>query len=157
MQNSVTSEQQQAAKGPALAGGRPYLLAAVGVGLALLLRLVLDPVWMDRLPYVSFFFAVIIVTRFTGLGPSIFAIIAGFLLAGWFFVAPRHSLLISAPLDQFNAFCYFVVCFGILFLRNGCDGPWHASELPGPPWAGWPPSLNPPMTPSLENLSTAGS
>ncbi|HUD83444.1 MAG TPA: PAS domain S-box protein [Candidatus Saccharimonadales bacterium] len=115
MQTSVTWEQEEAVGGSVLAGGRAWAFAAVCVGLALLLRLVLDPLWMDRLPYVSFFFAVVAVTHFTEMGPSVFAVVAGFLLSDWFFAAPRHSLLISNPVDRFNAVFYFVICFVVLF------------------------------------------
>ena len=101
-----------------LAGWRAWGLAAGSVGLALLLRLILDPLWADRLPYVPFFFAVIFVTHFTEPGPSLFAIIAGFLLGAWFFAAPRHSLLLSNPLDRYNTVFYFVLSFGVLFLAR---------------------------------------
>jgi PAS domain S-box-containing protein len=85
------------------------------VGLAFGLRLILDPLWMDRVPYVSFFFAVMVVMHYTEAGPSVFAVIAGFLLGAWFFVTPRHSLLISNPVDRLNTAIYFLVCFVILF------------------------------------------
>jgi len=115
MPNSITWGQEEAGGGPALAGVRAWMFASACVVLALLLRLMLDPIWMDRLPYVSFFLAVIVVTHFTERGPSVFAIVAGFLVSAWFFVAPRHSLLISNPVDRFNAVIYFVICFVVLF------------------------------------------
>jgi PAS domain S-box-containing protein len=118
MHNTVTWEKEETAKGHALAGPRAYLLAAVCVALALLLRFALDPLWMARLPYVPFFLAVFVVTQFTETGPSVFAVVAGFLLANWFFVAPRHSLLISDRLDRFNAVFYFLVYFVVLFFTQ---------------------------------------
>jgi len=118
MQNSVTWEQEEEAGGSALAGGRAWVFAAACVGLALLLRLVMDPLWIDRLPYISFFFAAIVVTHFTEAGPSVFAVVAGFLLGDWFFVVPRHSLLISNPVDRVNAVFYFVICFVVLYITR---------------------------------------
>jgi PAS domain S-box-containing protein len=118
MQNSLTWEQEEEAGGAALGGSRGYALAAICVGLALLLRLFLDPLWQDRLPYATFFFAASVVTLFTEMGPSVAAIVAGFLLANWLFVMPRHSLLISGLFDQFNAFVYFVICFVVLFVTR---------------------------------------
>ncbi len=115
MHKSVTWEQEEAAGGPVLTGARAYVLATACVALALLLRFVLDPLWHDHLPYASFFLAVLIVTQFTGVGPSVFAMITGFLLADWFFVPPQHSLLIDDRLNQFNAVLYFPICFVVLF------------------------------------------
>jgi K+-sensing histidine kinase KdpD len=116
MENSVKGEKEDQPKDSVLTGMRAYLLASLCVGVALLLRMILDPLWRDRLPLGFFFIAVIIVTQFADVGPTVFAMVAGCLLADWFFLPPRHSFLISDPLNQFNAFLYFVVCFGVLFL-----------------------------------------
>lgn len=98
-----------------LAAVQAYALAAVCVGLALVLRLVLEPLWRDRLPYVSFFLAVLVVAQFAeDAGPSVFAALAGFLLGDWFFVSPRHSLLMSDPRDRVNAVFYIVICFSVV-------------------------------------------
>src|ERR1700733_3980650 len=91
MQNSATWEQEDDAGGPVLAGTRAYLMSAGCVGLALLLRWILNPLWMDRLPFATFFVAVIVVTQFADVGPSVFAMIAGFLLGDWFFLPPYHT------------------------------------------------------------------
>jgi PAS domain S-box-containing protein len=115
MQNAVTWEREGADGTPVRSGIRSYLQAAICVALALLLRLALDPLWKDRLPYVPAFLAVFVVTQFADVGPSVFAIVAGFLLADWFFVPPRHSLLISDPFNRFNAVFYFVICSVVLF------------------------------------------
>jgi len=101
-------------KNPVVTGARAYLLAAVCVGLALLLRLALDSLWQDRLAYAWFFIAVFVVAQFAENGPTAFAIVAGFLLANWFFVAPRHSFLVGGAVDQVNAFCYFIICVVVL-------------------------------------------
>jgi len=80
----VTSEQEET-KSRMLVGTRAYALAAVCVGVALLLRLILDSLWADRLPFGLFFLAVIVVTQFADAKATVFAIVAGFLLADWFF------------------------------------------------------------------------
>jgi PAS domain S-box-containing protein len=113
MQNSVTWEQEEAG-GPVLAGIGAYGLAAVCVGLAFLLRWLLDPLWRDRLPFATFFITVVVVAQFLDVGPSVFAMVAGFLLGDWFFLSPRHNLLIRNPVDEFNAVCYFLLSFGVL-------------------------------------------
>jgi PAS domain S-box-containing protein len=114
MQKLVTWEQEVVGS-PVRARIRAYALAAVWIGLALLLRLILDPIWKDRLPYAGFFLAVIVVTRFADGGPLVFAIVAGFFLGNWFFVPPRHSLLVRDQLDQVNAILYFAICLVVLF------------------------------------------
>ncbi|HUD45948.1 MAG TPA: PAS domain S-box protein [Candidatus Baltobacteraceae bacterium] len=115
MQNPATRRQEEAPGGSVVTGARAWLLATGCVGLALVLRLALDPLWTDRLPYILFFLAAVVVMHFTEAGPTVFAIVAGFLLGAWFFVAPRHSLLIGNPVDRFNAVIYFIVCFVLLF------------------------------------------
>jgi urea transporter len=78
---------------PALSGLRGYLFAALCVAVALALRFALDPLWGDRFPFVAFFLAVLVAGQFAEAGASIFTIVLGFVLACWFFVPPRHSLI----------------------------------------------------------------
>jgi PAS domain S-box-containing protein len=118
MRNSVTWDQEEAAGGSTLRGYRGYVLAGFWVGLALLLRNLLDPLWMDHLAYAPFFLAFLIVAQLTELGPSVLALVAGLLLADWFFVAPRHSLLISNPVDRINALFYIVLSAVVLFFTR---------------------------------------
>jgi K+-sensing histidine kinase KdpD len=113
MHKSATPEQPIGVRGL-----QPYLLAAVCVSVAFLLRLLVDPIWKERLPFGSFFLAVLVVTQFAGKGPSIFATVSGFLLADWFFVFPRYSLIIQGPLNQLNGALYFVVCYGALYFST---------------------------------------
>jgi signal transduction histidine kinase/ActR/RegA family two-component response regulator len=117
MQNSAILEREESGA-PVMAGVRAYGLAVACVGLALPLRWLLDPLWKDRLPFGTFFIAVIVVTQFTGVGPTVLAMMAGFLLGDWFFLSPRHSLLITDPIYQFNAVGYFVISFVVLYFSQ---------------------------------------
>ncbi|MGO8697670.1 MAG: PAS domain S-box protein [Limisphaerales bacterium] len=100
----------------ALRDGPPaYGLAAALVALAFLLRLLLDPLWGDRLPFVSFFVACGVVAQFAEAGPSVFASVAGFLLAVWFFMAPRHTLWVQDRVERVNSVFYFVLCFSVVW------------------------------------------
>jgi PAS domain S-box-containing protein len=74
-------------------------------------RLLLDPLWGDRLPLVPFFVACFVVAQFAEVGPSVFASVAGFLLAVWFFMPPRHTLWAHDRVGQVNSVFYFVLCF----------------------------------------------
>jgi PAS domain S-box-containing protein len=78
----------------------------------------MDPLWQDRLPYVPFFLAVFVITQFTDAGPAIFAMVAGFLLADWFFISPRHSLLIRDLTTQVNSVIYFLMCSTVLYFSQ---------------------------------------
>jgi PAS domain S-box-containing protein len=90
-------------------GMRGYALAGICVSLAFVLRLLLDPLWGDRLPYVSFFLTLLVVMRLAGPGPVAAAAVLGIALGTWFFVAPRHSFAISNPVDQVNSAIFVLV------------------------------------------------
>jgi K+-sensing histidine kinase KdpD len=107
----------QQVNGSALRDGPlAYGLAAALVALAFLLRLLLDPLWGDRLPFVSFFVACFVVAQFAEAGPSVFASVAGFLLAVWFFMPARHTLWVHGRVEQVNSVFYFVLCFSFAWL-----------------------------------------
>lgn len=120
----LVTQNTSLAKGPA---GQPgasvstkyYLLAVGCVGLALVLRLLLDSLWGERLPYVWFFLAVLAVARYAGTGPALLAMAAGFLLADWFFVPPRHSLLIVGAANLVNSAFFFFISLVVVVLSRG--------------------------------------
>jgi len=101
---------------PRMEGIRGYLLAVLCLALAFGSRWMLDPLWGDRAPYVCFVLAELIVMRVVGGGPLAFTAVAGFLLADWFFVEPRHSLLITSPVDQVSAVVYLIISAVLLFI-----------------------------------------
>ncbi|HEV2210685.1 MAG TPA: PAS domain S-box protein [Verrucomicrobiae bacterium] len=103
---------------PHLTGWRAYALAGGCLGLALLLRWLLDPLWGDRLPYVLFFFAVCAVAHFADTGPVFLTMVASLGLGDWWFVAPRHSLAIASPADRVNAACFIVISSGVFLLSR---------------------------------------
>jgi K+-sensing histidine kinase KdpD len=88
---------------------RGYLIAACAVTTALALRLAFDSLWGDRLPYVTFFLAELVVMRCAGTGPLVFTAVTGLLLADWAFVAPRHSFLVNDRVHQINAFLFILL------------------------------------------------
>ena len=113
-----------------LAGPRAYLLAMLCVAVAFGVRAALDSLWGDRLPYALFFVAVFVVIQVADTGPSIAAIIVGFLLGDWFFVPPRHSLLISERINLVNAVVYFLISFVMLhFSRQARRAERHFRSL----------------------------
>ena len=106
---------QSGASRPVITGLRAWLIVAASLGFALLLRLSLDSLWKDRLPYAGFFLMALVVVHYVEVIPSLFVIISGFLLGSWFFVAPRHTLHFGNPVDRIDAVFYFVICFIVIF------------------------------------------
>lgn len=74
-----------------------YVVAALGVGSALLIQLLLTP-WLggdrDSNPFILFFGAVIIAAWFGGLRPGLLATALSALTSSYFFLAPQYSLQI---------------------------------------------------------------
>ncbi len=69
-----------------------YGVALLAVGLALLLKLLLDPViGQEATPFRLFLAAVVIGAWFGGLGPGLLAIFLSAPLADYFFLHPRGS------------------------------------------------------------------
>src|SRR5262245_11641020 len=76
----------------ALPAGVRYLLALGAVGMAGLARWAMTPVWgPDPLPYFFFFLATILVAWWLRLGPALLTLIAGALVANWYFVVPLST------------------------------------------------------------------
>jgi len=101
---------------PRFTGNRGYLLAIIGLTVALALRGILDSLWGDRVPFVSFVLAELVVFRLAGTGPLIVTTLGGFVLADWFFILPRHSLLIGNPINVVNTGFFFAISSVLLVL-----------------------------------------
>jgi signal transduction histidine kinase len=80
-------------------GLRGYAVALVSVGLALAVRLVLDPYEGNLGAYAPFYLAVVVTVWLGGTGPGLCATVAGVLTSSWFFIPPRHSFLLANPGD----------------------------------------------------------
>lgn len=72
-----------------------YVVAALAVGLALLVKLLLDPLMEEESPFLLFFGAVIIGAWLGGLGAGLFATVLAALTADYFFLSPTHTLLVD--------------------------------------------------------------
>jgi hypothetical protein len=56
--------------------------------------------------------------RYAGFGPVVFTMLTGFILADWFFIPPRHSLLLTDRVDQVITAFYFLISFVVMFLSQ---------------------------------------
>jgi PAS domain S-box-containing protein len=88
-----------------------YLMAFLAIVVATLVRWLLDPTLGDHLPYVTYFVAVACVAWRYGLGPSVFALFAGWWAADFFFFSPRYIWYPhgNTPLHLVGAATYFMV------------------------------------------------
>src|SRR5690349_12650636 len=74
-----------------------YGMAVVTIGAALVLRVWLEPMLGDRIPFATFFAGVAVTAWFGGLGPCLLAIALG-VIASWYFVLePRYTLALHLP------------------------------------------------------------
>ena len=69
-----------------------YAVAAAAIVLALILRLLLEPVLQDRAPLLVFTPAVMVAAWFGGFGPGLLATALATVLAIWFLIEPKYSL-----------------------------------------------------------------
>src|SRR6195256_1283590 len=76
------------------ATGMPYVFALLATLLALLVRLALNPLLGDYVPYITFLPAVAFCAWYCGLGPSILSVVLALIGAQYWFISPEHSLRI---------------------------------------------------------------
>jgi signal transduction histidine kinase/CheY-like chemotaxis protein len=81
-------------------------VAVLAVALALVVRLALDPVVGDRLPFLTFALAVAAAAWYGGFGPSLLALVLSLLAAVYFFLSPRYDLAASVPAHQVQVIGY---------------------------------------------------
>jgi PAS domain S-box-containing protein len=92
------------------------VIAAFAVGVAILLRWLLDP-WLGAAqPFVMLYGAVAVVVWFSGYGAASFAAFAGYLLGNYFFIAPRGSFGLHGAADVVGLLGYAVSCALIIGL-----------------------------------------
>ena len=90
---------------PAAAG---YTAAAGIAGIAVTLRILLDPVWGTRQPFIFFFGAIMVSAWIGGFGPGLVTTLLSALAADWFWLHPTGSLgFRNAP--EFWALGVFIV------------------------------------------------
>ena len=72
-----------------------YVVAVLAVGLALLVKLLLNPLIEEESPFLLFFCAVMVGAWFGGLGPGLLATALAALTAGYFFLSPTYPPLVG--------------------------------------------------------------
>jgi signal transduction histidine kinase len=100
-----------------------YAAALAATAMALVVRRALHPFLGDSLPFVTLFPAVAFSAWMCGVGPSLFAILAGLAAARFWFLEPEHVLSVwSMPqaigAAVFVAACALMVAFGEMVRRD---------------------------------------
>ena len=82
-----------------------YLVAVAAVLAAGLARWAMNPLWgPEQLPYTTFFLAAILVAWWVRLGPALLTVVAGTLVANYFFVSPPGSWTLGPELVRITSF-----------------------------------------------------
>ncbi len=97
---------------------RGYTLAILSLGLALLLRLWLEPVLQGRSPYEFFCAAVLFTAMFAGTWETLLVLILGFLAADWFIIEPLYSFMIDSTPAWLGAMTYFIIGLGLVWFKR---------------------------------------
>ncbi len=98
---------------------RDYGLALLSVAVATALRALLDPALGSLFPFLFYFIALGVTASFTGLGPSLVAMVLGFLVSDWLFVPPRHTFAFSAAPELLGLALYCSLSLCLLIWAQG--------------------------------------
>jgi PAS domain S-box-containing protein len=95
-----------------------FIVAAASIVAATLVRWLLDPALGDTLPYITYFAAIMFVAWYSGLWPSVAAVLLGWLAAEFFFVAPLYQWTLHTGdiRRQVGTAAYFVVAIAAIVI-----------------------------------------
>ena len=83
-----------------------YLFALLAAGVALGLRLALDPWLGDRVPYITLFGAIIVAAWYGGVGPALLAALAGWIGCELLFIEPRGAISFRGAVQIIETLAY---------------------------------------------------
>src|SRR6202521_985740 len=100
--------------------GLRYAVALLTTGVALLVRLVLNPFLGDSLPYITLFPAVAFCAWYCGVGPSILSVVLALIGAQYWFISPAHSLRIVGTAQVTGIVVFLSVSSVLLAMGEAC-------------------------------------
>ncbi len=86
-----------------------YGIAVVTIALATWVRLLLDPLVGNRIPYATLLFAVLVTAWYEGVWPALLAVFLGVFSADYFLVLPRGSLGLTGADQYIDLAAYLAV------------------------------------------------
>lgn len=95
-----------------------YGSAVLVVVLATGVRLLLDPVFGDGFPFITFFLTVVFVAWLVGFGPSLAALVLSCISAAYFILPPRGGLAIQSSENQVGLVIFFLAGLAIALLAG---------------------------------------
>jgi two-component system, LuxR family, sensor kinase FixL len=95
-----------------------YGFAIVVVAVATAVRLLLDPLVADQVPYVIYFLAIVLAAWYGGAGPSLAAVAASGLAAAYFLLPPRGSFLVYGLGHQCGLLLFVLIGIVAALLSN---------------------------------------
>jgi PAS domain S-box-containing protein len=103
---------------PSQPKAKPYLIALVAIAIATLARWVVDPLVGDRVPFATYFAALVAVGMFGSLGATLFATVVSATVAELLFISPRHSFALSTLPDAFSVLVFLLSGLAVAFLAD---------------------------------------
>jgi K+-sensing histidine kinase KdpD len=91
-----------------------YSAALASVAVAGVLRVTLDPILGDRIPFITFFVAVFFSAWYGGLGPGITAVLGGFVAAEYLMLSPVYGFSFEDPQHWLPLGLYLLVATAYL-------------------------------------------
>lgn len=98
-----------------------YGSALAATALATWVRLLLDPVFGDALPFITYFVTVVAVAWYGGFGPAVVAVLLCTLAADYFILPPRGSLIVHGSEQQIGLAIFFLLGLAIAFLSASLE------------------------------------
>src|SRR5271168_4548075 len=93
-----------------------YLCAVVTVALATWLRLLLDPLLGDQVPFPTFFLAILLTAWYGGMRPALLAVILAVVFLDYFLIPPRGSFGLQGVAEYVDLALFVAVGVGIATL-----------------------------------------
>jgi two-component sensor histidine kinase len=95
-----------------------YAVAVLMAGIALALRVVIDP-YVSGVQFVTFFPAVIITTLISGLGAGLFCLLLSVGALTYFLLPPRYSFAVENLNDVLNTLLFILLTLSLVVLMAG--------------------------------------
>lgn len=96
-----------------------YGVAVAAVALAVIARLLLDPLLGYSFPFATLFFAVLFSAGYGGFGPAVTTALLGALVSPWFLLEPRHTVVPQGGENIGGLLLYLSVSIGTGVIGNG--------------------------------------
>jgi PAS domain-containing protein len=93
-----------------------YGVALLAMALAIVLRLLLNPLLGDHFPFVTLLFAVLVAAWYGGFGPALAATLTGAVASSVFLLPPRAEAVLEGFENQAGAVLYLLVGVGVAAL-----------------------------------------